>query len=121
MSSRNKRVGTEWEIAIEQFLNGEGERSRRLPRAGSKDIGDVSWLIKPGLDLVIEAKNVQSAWSQMAEFLRQSDIEAVNYEDKYGGTAVGAVVTKTRQKGTDQGRVVFTLESFLEFVRLMRA
>jgi allophanate hydrolase subunit 1 len=72
-----------------------GSTARRLPRAGTKDIGDVSISIK-NFAIIIEAKNVKK--QEMAEFLRQADVESCNYELKYGTPTVPVVVTKTRGK-----------------------
>lgn len=115
MSSANKRKGSTWESSIEDHLNSQGLKARRLPRAGSKDIGDVA--IDLGEQaIVIEAKNVNNAWSQMAQFLREADVEADNFEDKYSVTAYPVVVTKTRQKGPGEGRVVMTLDQFIDLL-----
>ena len=46
------------------FLNEMGLDARRLPRAGSKDIGDISIRTK-FFDLVGECKNVRNAWAAM--------------------------------------------------------
>ena len=41
MSTANKRKGSQWERDVEDHLNTQGVKARRLPRAGSKDVGDV--------------------------------------------------------------------------------
>lgn len=115
MSSANKRKGTLFETELENYLNEAGVTARRLPRAGTKDIGDVSITIKDFV-IVIEAKNVKK--QDMAEFLRQADIESCNHELKYGMPTVPVVVTKTRQKGTGEARVTMTLDTLLDLMRL---
>ena len=116
MSTANKRKGSEWERDVEDYLNEQGLEARRLPRAGSKDIGDVAVHAKH-YDIVIEAKNVRNAWSQMKQFLREADIEACNYDLKYDRTTIPVVVTKTRQASTGEGRVVMTVDSFINLLR----
>ena len=115
MSTYNKVKGTKWETDIENYINEMGFIGRRLPRAGTKDLGDVALIITSDLSIVIEAKNVGKP--NMAEFLRQAGVEAGNFECKYGGEAHGVVVTKTRGKGVADGRVTMTLEGFLELLR----
>lgn len=114
MSAANKARGSRWEAQIEEHLNTCGLKARRLPRSGSKDIGDVAVELANSV-IVIEAKNVKAA--DMAQFLREADVEADNYEDKYKVPTLGVVVTKTRQKGTGEGRVVMTLDTFVELLR----
>lgn len=116
MSSANKRKGSQWERDLEEYLNMEGLEARRLPRAGSKDIGDVA-VYATDYDIVIEAKNVKSAWSSMKEFLRQAEVESDNYLDKYDKPTIGVVATKTRQAGVGDGRVVMTVDSFVHLLR----
>lgn len=114
MSTQGKIKGTRWENDIERYLNEVGLKARRLPRSGSKDIGDVA-IELPDSVIVIEAKNVKAA--DMAQFLREAAVEADNYEAKYHKATLGVVVTKTRQKGTGEGRVVMTLDTFVELLR----
>lgn len=110
MSSYNKAKGTRWESDIEEYINQSGLRARRLPRTGAKDIGDVAVELGKTV-LVVEAKNRKSA--DMAQWLREADQEAANYEDKYNVTTVPCVITKTRGRGAFDGRVTMTLEDFL--------
>lgn len=114
MSAANKAKGSRFEGDIETFLNSAGMTARRLPRSGSKDIGDVA-LVLPKLTVVIEAKNVRTL--DMARFLREADIEAEHYEAKYDTPTVGVVVSKTRQKGTGEARVTLTLDTFVNLLR----
>ena len=116
MSQYNKAKGSRFEIDIEDYLNSHGVRARRLPRAGAKDIGDVAFEAK-ACDIVIEAKNVKDAASQMAQFLREAEVEASHYEDKFDTPTLGVVITKTRQKGAGQARVVMELDTFISLLR----
>ena len=115
MSAANKAKGSKWEIDLENYFNNVGLHARRLPRAGSKDIGDVSVTVKD-FTLVIEAKNVKSV--DMAEFLRQALIESENYEVKYGVPTVPIVIVKARQKNVAEGRVTMTVETLVDLLRL---
>lgn len=113
MSAANKAKGSRFESDIEQHLNSNGLRARRLPRSGAKDIGDVAVELKK-LTLVLEAKNVKTP--QMADFLRQASVEADNYEAKYDVATLGVVVCKTRQKGTGEARVTLTLDALIDLL-----
>lgn len=115
MSAANKAKGSRWEIDLESFFNDSGLHARRLPRAGANDIGDVSVELKSGRVLVVEAKNVKAA--NMSEFLRQASVEADNYENKYNQPTVPVVITKTRQRGTADGRVTLTVETLIDLLR----
>lgn len=116
MSSQNKRKGSEWERDFESHANDSGLQARRLPRSGSKDIGDVV-IIGKTFDVVVECKNVRNAWGSMKEFLRQAEVEANNFEDKYHKATIGVVATKTRQSGTGEGRIVLTVDQFINLLR----
>lgn len=118
MSSANKRKGSQWESNIEDYFNSEGFKSRRLPRTGAKDIGDVA-IDLGDKTIVVEAKNVASAWSQMLQFLREADVEAGHYADKYNTDTYPVVMTKTRQRGTGEGRVVMTIDQFIDLLRAL--
>lgn len=118
MSSASKRKGSQWESNIEDYFNSQGFKARRLPRAGVKDIGDVAIEVPFGT-IVVEAKNVASAWSQMLKFLREADVEAGHYSDKYNADTYPVVMTKTRQHGTGEGRVVLTIDQFIELLRAL--
>jgi Holliday junction resolvase len=115
VSSYNKAKGTRWETDLENYLNECGLHARRLPRAGAKDIGDLSITIGDFV-IVVEAKNVKAA--NMSDFLKQADIESDNYEEKYGVPTVPVVAVKARQKGTGEGRITMTLETFVDLLRL---
>jgi hypothetical protein len=119
MSTYNKVKGTKFETDLENYCNEVGLRCRRLPRAGSRDIGDLSISVRNDTAIVVEAKNVKK--QDMAEFLRQANTEADNYEAKYGVPTVPVVVTKTRQKGIGEARVTMTLDTFTWLLRLLEA
>lgn len=115
MSAANKAKGSKWEADIENYANESGVKARRLPRAGAKDIGDVAIEFVNNHVVVIEAKNTRT--HDMAQYLREAEIEAGHYEDKYKTLAYGVVLTKTRQKGTADGRITMTFETFLNMLK----
>jgi len=95
-------------------LNECGLKARRLPRAGSKDIGDLAIELKSGRVIVVEAKNVKAV--NMADFLRQADVEATNYGAKYQKDTYGVVAVKARQKSIGEARVTLTLDELINFI-----
>ena len=111
----NKVKGTRFEVELENHINEAGMKARRLPRAGTKDIGDVS-IIFNTFAIIIEAKNVKK--QDMAQFLKEADIESDNYENKYGTATVPVVITKTRGKKAGEARVTMTLDTLLDLLRL---
>lgn len=115
MSSYNKAKGSKFEADCEEHGNSVGLRIRRLPRAGSKDIGDLALELNTGIVVVLEAKNVKQA--DMAGWLREADVEACNYELRYNVTTLGAVVTKTRGKGIGEARVTMTYDQFINLLK----
>lgn len=114
MSAANKAKGSKFESDIERYLNDNGHKARRLPRAGSKDIGDVSVTLKSDAVLVVEAKNTKT--TQMREYLRQAETESNFYEAKYGSVTYPVVVTKARGLSIAEARVTMTLETLMEFL-----
>jgi Holliday junction resolvase len=116
MSSVNKRRGSQWERDLEEHLNTSGLKARRLPRSGTKDIGDIA-IEGKHYDIVVEAKNVRSAWDSMKQYLREADVEACHYELRYHKPTIGVVATKTRQSGAGEGRIVLTVDQFVSLLR----
>lgn len=114
-NAANKARGSLYERQLEEYINGEGVKCRRLPRAGSKDIGDLAIEFCNGHVIVLEAKNVKAV--NMADFLRQAEVEADNYEDKYDTLAYPMVVVKARQKPVADSRVTIRLEDLLSLLR----
>lgn len=115
MSAANKAKGSLFERQLEDYLNGVGVRARRLPRAGSKDIGDVAVELRTDRVLVVEAKNRKT--QAMSEWLAEADVEADNYEVKYQKVTYPMVVTKTRQKGIGEARVTMTLDVLVNLLK----
>ena len=115
MSSANKAKGSMFERDVEEYLNQCGVKARRLPRAGSKDIGDVAIELRSNRVLVNELKNVKVP--AMADWLRQADVEADNYGLKYDVDTYPVVIAKARQKSIGEARVTMTLDTLLNLLR----
>jgi len=115
MSSYNKAKGSKFETDIENYGNEMGLRCRRLPRAGSKDIGDAAIELNTNIALVIEAKNVKTP--DMAGWLQEAAVESVNYEAKYGTPAIPVVVQKARGKGIGDARVTMKFDEFINLLK----
>ena len=115
MTAANKAKGSRFETDLENALNEQGLHGRRLPRAGAKDIGDVAITLKSGSVIVIEAKNVKTV--AMAEFLRQADVEAGHYDEKYKCSTYGVVAVKARGKGAGDARVTMTLDTLINLLK----
>jgi len=118
MSAANKRKGSLWESALEDFYNSEGLKARRLPRAGAKDIGDVA-IEFPHVVIVVEAKDVKAHAYQ--EWLRQAEVEAEHYANKYKTDSIGVVARKNRNHGVGSGHVTMTNETFVSLLRMIGA
>jgi hypothetical protein len=115
MSAANKRKGSLWETALENFYNNIGLKARRLPRAGVNDLGDLAIELRSGAVIVVEAKDVRA--NAIPEWIRQASVEADNYEKKYHTVTYGVVVRKTRQRGADTAIVMMTNETFEQLLK----
>ena len=114
MSSANKRRGTLFESASEEYAIASGLRAKRLPRAGANDIGDMSIELKSGTVLVCELKDwAKPAWP---EFFRQAHVEAERYEARYRVPTVPVVMVKSRRQGVNRNLVVFYAEDFYDLL-----
>lgn len=114
MSAQNKAKGSKFESDTEKFLVDNLVNGRRLARAGAKDIGDVAITLRNGSVLVMELKNTKT--QNMKEYLRQAEVESLNYEQKYGNLSYPLVVTKARGQGIAEARVTMSIESLVEFL-----
>ena len=115
MSSHNKRIGSAFERDVEEYVNQMGVKARRLPRAGSRDIGDVAIELRSNRVLVNELKNVKVP--AMAEWLRQAEVESCNYTSKYDVDTYPVVIAKARQKSIGEARVTMTLDTLLNLLK----
>ena len=120
MSAANKAKGTRFESELADYLQGQGIKAKRLPRAGVKDIGDVAFPMADGDwlgTIVMEAKNRASL--DWPTFIAEAEVEASNYEDKYPDErpTFPVVVAKRRGKGVHQSYVVMPLDGFVALLR----
>lgn len=115
MSTYNKIKGSRWESDLENHYNEEGLKARRLPRAGTKDIGDIAIELSNEHVIVVEAKNVKA--NKVAEWLGEAEVEAENYQNKYDTPTYGVVVRKTPGKTAAGGVVMMTQETFINLLR----
>lgn len=116
MTAANKARGTRFESELADYLQQQGIRAKRLPRAGVKDIGDVAFPLVTGT-VVCEAKNRKSM--ALPEWIAESEQEAQHYEEKYPaeGHAIPVVVHKRRGKGVHQAYVTMSLDTLVELLR----
>ena len=124
MSAANKSKGTRFESELADYLQGQGIRAKRLPRTGSKDIGDVAFplvthhLAETGIaTVVLEAKNRRAM--DLPTWITESEQEAQHYEQKYPaeGQAVPIVVHKRRGKGVHQSYATMSLDTLVDLLR----
>jgi hypothetical protein len=114
MSAANKAKGTRNEIGVEEYLNAAGLKARKLPRFGSKDIGDVAIELKSGRVIVLELKDWGVA--QLAEFLRQADVEAINYTNKYDVETYPMVQMKARRRSQGRSRITMEVDTLVNLL-----
>mgnify|MGYP002640864697 CR=1 FL=1 len=116
MSAANKAKGTKFESDVANYLQSRGVRCKRHPRTGVNDIGDAGFPLNKGT-MVLEAKARKSI--DLATFVAESLVEAVNYEHKFPAEApaFGAAVVKRRQKPIGDAYVVLTLDEFVELLQ----
>lgn len=113
----NKRRGASYEIELVKYLREKGFSATRQSRTGKRDEGDVSIDFSDGA-IVIEAKNVQRM--DLPSFLRQAEVEAVNFEENRGWdkseakNAQPIVVIKRRSASMGESYVVTTLDHYLD-------
>jgi hypothetical protein len=115
VSAQNKRKGSLWEADLENYYNMEGFKARRLPRAGAKDIGDIAIELKNNHVVVVEAKNVKA--NDVLQWLREADIEAEHYTQKYDVPTYGIVVRKTRGTNPSGAVVMMSQETLQNLLR----
>ena len=121
MSSANKAKGSRFEGDLCDALQANGIRAKRLPRTGSKDIGDAAFPLKVEGTVVLEAKNRRKL--ELAVFLDEAAVESANYESKYPAEApaFGCAVVKRRQHNAESSYVVFELREFIDLLKQVGA
>ena len=116
MSAAGKARGSRFENDLETWMIDAGYDAQRLPRSGSKDIGDLHVRLKDETYLVIEAKNRKSL--ALSEWVQEAAVEAAHHEARYGRESTGIVVHKKRQASIGDSYVTVPLADFMEILRL---
>ena len=115
MSSANKRKGSLYENQLEQWFIDNGYDSQRLRLSGKDDQGDLHTRLNDKTYLVWEAKARKQL--NLAEWVREADIEAANHEVKRKVESWPAVVHKKRNASIGESYVTIPLATFMEFLR----
>lgn len=121
MSSANKRKGSKFETDLLNHVRGwvsmaqNGWAVERTAQTGSKDEGDLHVDLGHTV-LVLEAKDVKTP--EWAEWLKQAEVEAVNWSVARGnrGRVFGVVVRKRRQRNTLDAMCVLPLHQLLHLL-----
>jgi len=98
--SKQRAKGTSFETAVVNWLNSHGLYARRLPLAGSKDVGDIdagAWNL--------EAKNCRAL--TLAAWVAEADAEAAN-----AGKPVVVVAKRVGKGDPGESYVVMPLRVF---------
>lgn len=107
--SRNKRVGSDWEGRVRDYLNSEGVFGgyvERAPRWGSLDKGD---LVNTGR-FTVECKAVKEI--SLSTFVDEAEVENVN-----SGRDWPLVIVKRRRRPVSDAYCVLPLWALAEIVR----
>ena len=121
MSAANKARGTRFENDIVDWIRDNAPllRAERLPKAGSKDEGDVAITFPRGV-LVTEAKNHKSL--ALADWVKQAAVEMVNYVTKRRlspDTVFPLVVAKRRNHSIGQSYAIMELHLLVELIEFL--
>lgn len=111
-AARNKRVGADWEIALEEGFTNEGFDVQRLRLNGTNDIGDLVIREENGVHLVIEAK---SGEFKPGTFISEAEVERANYAVKKGlplDRVDSIVIAKRRGQPWSKAYVLTTVEDY---------
>ena len=111
MSNPSKRKGTEWEVALKDFLNGVlGHRTKvyRPAQSGFKDEGDLHGLSP----FVGQAKN----YKDLAAALREGT-DGAETQAGHAGETYGVAFIKRARRSVAEGYAVMKVTSWAEFFR----
>jgi hypothetical protein len=117
--NRSKARGTAFETDVVNYLNAYGIPVRRMPPAGSKDVGDVQTFDG---QWVFEIKNTKSI--DLAGACDELDAEMLNADNaalksaKRGDNPVvrGAAIIKRVRKNVSEAYVVMPLREFADLI-----
>lgn len=109
MANPSKRKGTAWERAVQDYLAEHGLDVRRMPPAGTKDVGDLQFTDRDGDLVVVECKATKQL--DLAGAMKETAREV-----EEAGAGYGVAAIKRRQHPTAQGYVVMTLTDFAALI-----
>lgn len=115
MSSASKRKGSMYENQLEQWFIDNGYDTQRLRLSGKDDQGDLHTRLNDKSYLVWEAKARKQL--NLAEWVREADLEAANHEVKRKVESWPVVVHKKRMASIGESYVTMPLATFMEFLR----
>lgn len=102
MTNRPRQVGTNWEMRVLRYLASYGIDVRRMPPAGSLDVGDLQLVDKDSDRWVLECKATKAL--DIAGGMNELKVEL-----ERAGAPFGACVFKRRNHDTSRGYVVMEL------------
>lgn len=109
MANPSKQKGTEWEMRVLRFIQSYGSDVRRLPPAGSLDVGDLTLTDADGDAWTIECKATKAL--DLAGAMNE-----LRVEQERAGTPFGACVFKRRNHEASRAYVVMELGQFAELI-----
>lgn len=102
MTNKSKQKGTVWETRVGKYLG-----LRRLPLAGSKDIGDLDCDIA-----VVECKNTQTF--NLAGWMDELEVEKTN-----AGKNFGFVIFPRKNHVTSKGYALMSIEQLVVILAIL--
>jgi Holliday junction resolvase len=113
MANPNGRKGALFETDVMRWLRSLGAIAERLPKAGSKDEGDIVCIVA-GKTYILELKNRKSI--SLPAFWEEAIAEAENYAKARGleQTPPAYVIIKRRNAGIEKAWVVENLEQWVK-------
>lgn len=127
-----KAAGAQFEIRAAEYLRGELDNPyiSRQDKNGGKDLGDIAYVgagqagvgdkrntEKPRVPITWESKN--TANMNLTGAMREAQVEAANFQEKYGGPAPLPVVHHKRHGVAAPGKQWVTMEVDT-LIRLLR-
>lgn len=112
MTTKSRRIGSEWELRILRWVREQGLKAERLRLAGKDDEGDIA-VEDVGLTYVVEAKAEQKM--DLSGYVREAEVEAVNYAKARGidpERVMPIVIVKRRSQPVEKAYVVTTVDQF---------
>ena len=115
MTTRSRRIGADWEVAVMKGLREQyGEKVERLRLAGRDDEGDLA-IEDDGLYLVVECKAEKEI--DLSGYMREALRERDNYAKARGldpADCLPMAIVKARGKAWNQAYVVMPLAEYFQ-------